>query len=204
MHSVFISYHHDNDQEYKEALFEVNGEGEERIFIDGSVDTGDISDNLSAEKIREKIRDEYLRDTSVTIVLVGSETKKRKHIDWEIYSSMFDGPVNKKSGILVVILPSVDPDPLCKTAHDNEKVEIYPEYSNWVSIDNRAEYEKRYPYLSDRIIDNLLCKDAKISVVPWSKIENNRGNLQFFINATFNDRVNCKYDMHREMMRQDL
>ena len=38
-------------------------------------------------------------------MLVGEDTKRRKHVDWEIYSSMFDGTVNKKSGILVVNLP---------------------------------------------------------------------------------------------------
>lgn len=203
MHNIFISYHHDNDQEYKEALLKINGEGEERIFIDGSVDTRDISDDLSDEEIREKIRDEYLQDTSVTIVLVGSETKGRKHVDWETYSSMFDGTVNKKSGILVVVLPSVDPNPNYQVSHDNEKEKIYPECTSWISIDSRTEYERRYPFLSDRIIDNLLKKEAKISVVPWSKINNNRENLQFLINATFDDRVSCEYDMSRELMRQN-
>lgn len=203
MHNVFISYHHDNDQEYKEAILEMNGEGEEMIFIDGSVDTGDISDDLSDEEIREKIRDEYLRDTSVTIVLVGLETKGRKHIDWEIYSSMFDGTVNKKSGILVVVLPSASSNPNYTAAHNKEKETIYPECTNWISVDNRAEHERRYPFLPDRIIDNLLKKEAKISVVPWSKINNNRKNLEFLINAAFDDRVSCEYDMSRKMMRQN-
>ena len=61
------------------------------IFLDRSVDTGDISDDLSDESIRRKVRDEYLRDSTVTILLVGLQTKRRKHVDWEIYSSMIDG-----------------------------------------------------------------------------------------------------------------
>ncbi len=202
MHNVFISYHHANDQAYKEALLNMNGEDEERIFIDGSVDTGDISDDLSDEEIREKIRDEYLRDTSVTIVLVGLETKGRKHVDWEIYSSMFDGTVNKKSGILVVILPSADLNPACTVSHENEKEKIYPEYKSWTSYD-RAGYENLYPFLSDRIIDNIMYEGAKVSVVPWSKVNNDREKLQFLIDAAFNDRTNCEYDMSRELMRQD-
>ena len=44
MHKVFISYHHDNDQEYKDKL--VNAAQKYNIFIDVSVDTGEISDNL--------------------------------------------------------------------------------------------------------------------------------------------------------------
>ena len=44
-HKVFISYHHDNDQWAKEKLLELNSKYD--IFIDRSVDTGDISDDLS-------------------------------------------------------------------------------------------------------------------------------------------------------------
>lgn len=51
-HKVFISYHHDNDQWAKEKLLELNSKYD--IFIDRSVDTGDISDDLSDEKIRKK------------------------------------------------------------------------------------------------------------------------------------------------------
>ena len=105
-HKVFISYHHKNDQNYKEELLRVNREYP--MFMDASVDTGDISDDLDDQTIRQEIRDSYLRDFTVTILLVGTETKRRKHIDWEIYSSMIDGEVNKKSGILIVNLPSTN------------------------------------------------------------------------------------------------
>ena len=43
MHKVFISYHHENDQGHKESL--VNWGEQHSIFIDQSVDTGDISDS---------------------------------------------------------------------------------------------------------------------------------------------------------------
>jgi len=76
-HKVFISYHHASDQAYEEALIQSNLYND--IFIDASVDTGDIDENLSDQAIRQKIRDEYLKDSSVTIVLVGTETKNRKH-----------------------------------------------------------------------------------------------------------------------------
>jgi hypothetical protein len=79
MHKVFISYHHANDQAFKEALLEQIGH---HHFIDASVDTGDISDDLDDQAIREKIRDDYLADSSVTLLLVGTGTKNRKHVDW--------------------------------------------------------------------------------------------------------------------------
>ncbi len=79
MHKVFLSYHHDNDQRYKEFL--VDMAREYGIFIDKSVDTGDVDDSLSDERIRETIRDKYLEDSTVTIVLAGQDTRRRKHVD---------------------------------------------------------------------------------------------------------------------------
>lgn len=198
MHKVFISYQHYNDQAYKQELLKMNRQ--HNIFIDGSVDTGGIDDNLPNDRIRELIRDDYLRDTTVTILLVGVETKNRKHIDWELYSSMYDGKINKKSGILVVNLPSVN----CQfftACHSEEKKLIYPEISDWISINERKIYESRYPYMPPRIIDNLLKSDVKISVVNWSKIENNPYNLSFLIDATFKEKSNCNYDLSRPMRR---
>jgi len=200
MHKVFISYHHENDQLYKEKLLAMNRQ--HQIFIDISVDTGDINDDLPDSRIRELIRDNYLRDSTVTILLVGLETKNRKHIDWEIYSSMYDGQINKKSGILVVNLPSVNCSNVHAT-HPGEKERVHPEISSWTTIQNRSEYESRYPYMPARIIDNLLKSDAKISVVQWWKIESDPSKLSFLIDAIYKDRTNCNYDLSRPMRRAD-
>ena len=91
MHKVFISYHHKNDQKYKEYLSEMGETWD--IFIDQSVQTGDISETLGTQAIRRKIRDERLRDSTVTILLCGTETRFRKHVDWELKSSMIDGQI---------------------------------------------------------------------------------------------------------------
>lgn len=200
-HKVFISYHHTNDQFYKETLLQLNEIHE--LFIDASVDTGDIDDNLNDEAIRQKIRDEYLKDSSVTIVLVGTETKNRKHIDWEIYSSMFNGRVNKQSGILVIHLPSTGITTNTAAHGDDEKRVIYPETTSWISITNRSDYESRYPYMPARIIDNLLKDGAKISVTNWEKITADIEKLRFLINVTFNDRTLCDYDLSTPMRRSN-
>ena len=199
-HKVFISYHHANDQWYKNELLRLNKVFD--IFIDASVDTGDIDDDLPDERIREIIRDEYLKDSTVTILLVGTETKRRKHIDWELFSSMYDGKVNKKSGVLIINLPSTN----CTyytASHSGEKERIYPENKSWMSINERAEYERRYPYMPDRIIDNLLKSEAKVSVVNWDKISNDVEKLRYLIDQTFNDKAICVYDLSRPMRRRD-
>ncbi len=194
MHKVFISFHHANDQWYKDELVKLGKRN--KVFIDGSVDMGEIPDNWDAQHIREYIRDNHLKDTTVTILLVGTETKNRKHIDWELFSSMYDGKVNKKSGILVINLPSV-----CCQYHTlctkEEKEAILPNQKTWIGINNRAEYERRYPYMPARIIDNLLKKGVSISVINWDDLSVDK--LRLLIDKAYDARANNDYDMSREM-----
>lgn len=202
MHNVFISYHHRNDQEYKNALIAYGKNF--GLFIDKSVDTGDISEDMSDQAIRGKIRDEYLRESTVTILLAGTETKWRKHVDWELYSSMFDGRRNKKSGILVINLPSVQCSYYKAAYGDEEKRLLYPDVpaSSWTTIDSRAEQARRFPHLPERIVDNLAAPGARISVVPWNRLSPEK--LNFLVDATFNGRGSCEYDLSRPMRRRNV
>lgn len=196
MHKVFISYHHSNDQGYKEALVEFGRR--HSLFLDRSVNSGDIPDTWTDEQIRRAIRDQHLKDSTVTVVLVGKETKRRKYVDWEIYSSMYDGSVNKKSGIVVINLPGIS-DSFTAPHGDEEKQLMYPNVDSWMTINEREEYERRYPFMPKRIIDNLLAPNVKISVAPWEKI--NEETLDFLIEAAFDGRENCRYDLSRPMRR---
>ena len=196
MHKVFISYHHANDQWYKDALVDFGKNYS--IFVDRSVDTADIPEEWTDQRIRRKIRDRHLRDSTVTIVLVGRETRRRKHIDWEIYSSMYDGSINSRSGIVVINLPGTS-DYLDAPYGDKEKKLVYPDITSWTIINERSEYERRYPYMPDLIIDNLMKSDIKISVVPWERT--NDTTLEFLIEAAFRNRSNCPYDLSRRMRR---
>ena len=196
MHKVFISYHHTNDQQYKEELVEFGQRYS--IFVDRSVDTGDIPDTWTDEQIRRAIRDRYLRDSTVTVVLVGPETRRRKHVDWEVHSSMYDGTVNKRSGIVVINLPGIS-DFFNAPYGVEEKQLLYPDIASWTTINQRSEYERRYPYMPSRIIDNLMKSDVTISVVPWIRI--NGRTLQFLIEAAFRNRANCRYDLSQPMRR---
>ena len=78
---VFISYYHEDDQEYKNRLVQAL----DSKAIDKSVSPGDIHDeNLPLDEIRRRIRDDHIADATVTIVLIGPCTWQRKHVDWEI------------------------------------------------------------------------------------------------------------------------
>lgn len=101
-HKTFISYYHYDDQESKtkfENLFE-------DLFINKCVQDGDINSDNSAGYVKQLIQSGYLNDTTVLIVLVGSNTKHRKHIDWEISGALDYRVGDKYSGLLGILLPS--------------------------------------------------------------------------------------------------
>jgi len=96
------AYHHANDQGYR-----IEFERWCKDVMDSrSVEEGDIDPNLNTETVRQRIREEYLRDSSVTVVLVGRQTWQRKHVDWEISSSIRHTENNPRSGLLGILLPN--------------------------------------------------------------------------------------------------
>ena len=102
-HKVFVSYYHYDDQWYKNLFVGMMGND----IVDRSVEDGDIDDErLGTETIRQRIRDDFIRDATVTVVLVGPCTWQRKHVDWEIGSSLRDTKLNSRCGLLGILLPS--------------------------------------------------------------------------------------------------
>ena len=198
MHKVFISHHHDRDQERKNYLVELGRK--HSLFADRSVDTGDIPDSLSDEEIRIRIRDGYLGDSTVTIVLVGRETSNRKHVDWEIHSSMYNGRRNRKSGIIVINLPGTSDYFIAPHGVDEVRL-IHPGVHSWTPIEDRGELERCFPHMPPRIIDNLLAPKVRISVVPWKRIDER--TLPFLIERAYECRSQCDYDLSRRMRRRN-
>ena len=100
-HKVFVSYHHENDQEYKDRLVEEMSAD----IVDRSVEDGDIDDGLKTEAIWQKIRDEHIADATVLLVLVGRHTRSRKFVDWEIGSALNKSRDTSRCGVLGIVLP---------------------------------------------------------------------------------------------------
>jgi hypothetical protein len=136
-HKVFVSYHHALDESYKK-IFELRFGNAFGAIVPGSVNDGDIDPSLPTDSIRQKIRDKYLRDTSVTVVLIGAETWQRKHVDWEIGSSIRHTEYNPRSGLLGILLPTYPRADKSKynlrtippRLHDNIKCE-FASIHNW-------------------------------------------------------------------------
>ena len=102
-HKVFVSFHHDDDDQTYKDLFVRMMEGD---IVDKSVEDGDIDVNLKTETIRQKIRDDFIADATVTVVLIGPCTWQRKHVDWEIGSSLRGTKKNPRCGLLGILLPN--------------------------------------------------------------------------------------------------
>ena len=105
-HKCFVSYHVDDVDEVTTFLDTYGSEFIARSV--GVTDEDDFVDSTDTEYIKRRIRELYLTDSTVTIVLLGRCTWARKFIDWEISSSLRDDSVNKRSGLLAMPLPSMN------------------------------------------------------------------------------------------------
>jgi hypothetical protein len=172
-HKVFLSYYHKEDEDYRdrfEQLFD-------NVIVSRSVNIGDIDPNANTEYVRQRIRDEYLSDSTVTVVLVGTHTWQRKYVDWEIYSSLRDTPSNSRSGLVGILLPT------------------YPGYE-----------KKKYNYhtIPPRLWDNI--KEKNDGQTPFSDIylwTDNQSAIQNIINQAFEKRVKINPINTRLMFRNN-
>lgn len=100
--NVFVSYYHNDDQDKREEFGNLFND----LIIDQSVKLDDIDSENSDDYIHRLINEGFMKDTTVLAVLLGPNTKCRKHVDWEI-----GGALNKKvgeryAGLLGIRLPS--------------------------------------------------------------------------------------------------
>jgi hypothetical protein len=96
---VFISFHHKNDQPWFD-YFSKKFSDQYEVFYDQSLNTQLVRSD-DPEYINRAIREDYIKGSSITIVLCGAETWKRKYVDWEIYSTL-----HYEHALLGVALPT--------------------------------------------------------------------------------------------------
>ena len=192
-HKVFISYFHEDDQYYKDYLLDLNKTY--NIFDDYSVHEDEIDDTgMTDEQVRREIRDNYIAGASVLVLLCGENTKKRKHIDWEIHAAMYDSEQNPKMGILVINLPSIT-NKSKMLAHGVDEQNAMGPNVNWVPASKELkDIQKSNPYLPERIATNLTRSDVQISIANWENICNDVDAIMLLIDNAFNRRKSNKYD----------
>ena len=143
-HKIFLSYHHDEDQWYKDVFLQIM----KADIVDKSVGDGDIdSDDLKVATTQQYIRDDFIADATVTVVLIGSCTWRRKFVDWEIGSSLRDTKKNPRCGLVGILLPT------------------HPDYAK-----RRSEFNSRL--LPPRFADNLGEPTNYAQLYKWPKVWN--------------------------------
>ncbi|NTW88645.1 MAG: TIR domain-containing protein [Desulfobulbaceae bacterium] len=75
-------------------------------YVLGANDNDDFIDSTDTAYVMRRIRELYLKDSTVTIVLMGSCTHSRRYVDWEIKSSLQQGET-LPNGLIGIILPSI-------------------------------------------------------------------------------------------------
>ncbi len=110
-HKCFISYKKE-DTNYKDYLITDISDGN---FIDKSLDRTINSED--GDYVMQVIRQDYLKDSTVTIFLIGKHSSENEGSDWmgdknyfiqrELQASLYDSDENTMNGILGVVLPEM-------------------------------------------------------------------------------------------------
>ena len=167
-HAVFLSYYHSDDRQYRSRFEELFG----HVFTVKSVELGDMDIDLSTQYIERLIQQDYISDTSVVVVLVGQNTYRRKHVDWEI-SAALDEKAGGYSGLLGLCLPT-HPD----YKKDKYHVSVVPPRF----VDNlRTGYAELYDWTESASAMKARVEDAfQARISRADKIKNSR--MQFVSN----------------------
>ncbi len=141
-HKVFLSYYHRDDQFYRD-FFE---NAFKHLYITKTVQPGDINTDNSTEYIRRLIREDYISDASIVIVLVGPKTRCRKHVDWEV-SAGLSRSAGGLSGLVGILLPEFPLTRDHKYSSSDLPLRLsdnvstgYASLESWSSIASNAEY----------------------------------------------------------------
>jgi hypothetical protein len=99
---TFVSYYHKDDQNSRTKFENLFGD----LIVSKSVEYGDIDSENSDEYIKQLIQKEYLSDTTILVVLIGTKTKCRMHVDWEISGALNLRVGDNNAGLLGILLPT--------------------------------------------------------------------------------------------------
>lgn len=131
---IFVSYHHAADQSFYEEFSRAFHDQYE-VVNDSSLDRDIDSDN--PEYVMRRIRENYIKGTSCTIVLCGWQTPWRKYVDWEIKASL-----DMQHGLVGVLLPT---NPILNNggSHKPDRLQDnvdsgYAVWTNWTTLSGEA------------------------------------------------------------------
>ncbi len=104
---MFISYHHADEAEVGRFVYAFDHATDAFIARGiGAGMAGDIVNSGDTDYVMGRIRSEYLKDSSITLVLIGNCTWSRRYVDWELQASLRRGIITSPNGVLGIKLAS--------------------------------------------------------------------------------------------------
>ncbi len=177
----FISYHH-ADQGWVDNFVETFDHGRNLFIARGLGQTmaQDIIDSTDPEYVMRRIREVYIADSTVTLVMLGKCTWARRYVDWEIQASLRAPQNGLPNGLLGVKLQAFPegtafPDRLNGNLLSDEKKAaghtdcfarqmVYPQSSDelWDAIEAAFQRRSTQAHLidnpRDRFSNNRQCE----------------------------------------------
>ena len=103
----FISYHH-ADQDEVDAFIRTFDHLHDAFIARGLGQEmeKDIIDSTDTDYVMRRIREVYIRDASVTLIMIGRCTWARRYVDWELQASLRQTDQTLPNGLLGIKLPS--------------------------------------------------------------------------------------------------
>lgn len=101
----FITYHHADDQAVASFVKTFDHAGDVFIVRRLGEMPDDIVDSTDTDYVMRRIREDYIRDSTVTLVLAGRCTWARRYVDWEIQASLRQPANALPNGLLGIKLP---------------------------------------------------------------------------------------------------
>lgn len=161
-HKCFVSYHGDDEDEVEQFIADFG-----MTFIPtvvGITADDDFVDSDDTDYIMDRIREEYLSDSTVTIVLIGKCTWARRFIDWEIYATLRRYKGYPPSGLMAITLPSI--------ANDSNR-KLPPRLDDNVDEDKKFARWWKYPS-SGQAVRNFINIAYEARSTKLSLIDNSR------------------------------
>lgn len=102
-HRCFVSHHKANAAQVEKFIDDFSD-----VFTAEAIGVSDADDFIDSDDtnyVMQRIRDLYLSNSTVTIVLIGQCTWARRYVDWEVGSTLRNSPNDKRSGLIAINLP---------------------------------------------------------------------------------------------------
>lgn len=160
---VFVSFYHAEDREKFRAFAKITSD----LFVNKSVAVGAISPDANDVQVKQHIQRMNLADSTVIVVLVGPNTRFRKHVDWEIHAGLNHRVGGIYAGLVALLLPSHP---------DFQKARVAPSNLPARLADNIASgYAVRGDWTTDRWALQRLVEQA---FTNRRSMENRRNNAR--------------------------